>query len=268
MSLSTLIGFLIGLGLFLSSIVLSTNNYLIFCNLPSLLLVVGGTLACAFVSYQSRYVWLSLKNVGRLFIEQQVGRKTLNKDTAMTIRWGAVLKKGGLPELEKEIRAIRPPDNFLIFGLELVVSGYSGEEVRETLAANIESTFGRNMVQVDILRSMAGTAPAFGMIGTLVGLIIMLESMGADTSQLGRGMAVALITTLYGVLIARLLFLPAAAKAQQKEEIARFRNYLLLEGFVMLAENRSPQYMVDKMNSFLDPTIQYRRKPTAPAKPK
>ncbi|MFH1058627.1 MAG: MotA/TolQ/ExbB proton channel family protein [Pseudomonadota bacterium] len=268
MSLSTLIGFVIGLGLFLSSIVLSTNNYLIFFNLPSLFLVAGGTLACSFVSYQSRYVWLSLKNVGRLFIEQQVGRKTLNKDTAMTIRWGAVLKKGGLPALEQEIRAINPPDNFLIFGLELVVSGYSGEEVRETLASNIESTFGRNMVQVDILRAMASTAPAFGMIGTLVGLIIMLESMGSDTSQLGQGMAVALITTLYGVLIARLLLLPAASKAQQKEEIARFRNYLLLEGFVMLAENRSPQYMVDKMNSFLDPSIQYRRKAAAQGKPK
>ena len=266
MSLSTLVGFLIGLSLFLSSIVLSTKNYLIFCDLPSLLMVVGGTLASAFVSYQSRYVWLSLKNVGRLFIEQKVGRKTLNRETAMAIRWGAIMKQGGMPALEKEIRSIQPPDQFLIFGLELVVSGYSGEEVRDMLSVNVESTFGRNMVQVDILRSMASTAPAFGMIGTLVGLIIMLETMASDTSQLGAGMAVALITTLYGVLIARLLLIPAAAKAQQKEEIARFRNYLLLEGFVMLAENRSPQFMIDKMNSFLDPLIQYRRKPTAPAK--
>ena len=265
MSLSTLVGFLIGIGLFLSSVFLSTNNYWIFLNLPSLLLVMGGTLASAFISYQSRYVWLSLKNVGRLFIEQKVGRKTLNKETGMTVRWGAVLKKGGLVALEKEIRSIQPPDPFLIFGLELVVSGYPGEEVRKMLSANIESTFERNMVQVDILKSMAGTAPAFGMIGTLVGLIIMLETMGGGPEMLGKGMAVALITTLYGVLLSRLIFLPAGAKAQQKEEIARFRNYLLLEGFVMLAENRSPQFMVDKMNSFLDPAIQYRRKTLAQA---
>jgi len=260
MSLSTFVGVLIGMGLFLASIFLSTKNVWIFLDLASFLLVAGGTLASAFISYQPRYVWLSLRNIGKLFIEQKVGRKTLNQDTGMVIKWGFTAKKGGTMALEKYIKALRPPDPFLIFGLELVVSGYAGEDVRKMLAANADSTYNRNMVQVNILRSMAGTSPAFGMIGTLIGLIIMLESMGADTANLGKGLAVALITTLYGVFMARMLFLPAAAKAEQKEQIARFRNYLLLEGFVMLAENRSPQYMVDKMNSFLDPAIQYRRK--------
>lgn len=260
MSFSTLVGVILGLGLFLSSIFLSTENIWIFLNLPSFFLVAGGTLASAFISYQPRYVWLALRNIGKLFIEQRVGRKTLNQDTGMVIKWGFTQKKGGLMALEKYIKAIQPPDPYLIFGLELVVSGYEGEDVRKMLQANVESTFGRNMVQVNILKTMAGTAPAFGMIGTLIGLIIMLESMGADTANLGKGLAVALVTTLYGVFMARMLFIPAAAKAEQKEQIARFRNYLLLEGFVMLAEDRSPQYMVDKMNSFLDPAIQYRRK--------
>ena len=264
MSLSTFIGFLVGLVLFLASIVFSTDNYFVFMSLPSFLLVVGGTFAAAFISYQARYVLLALKNIYYLFIEQKVGRKTLTQDTAMVIRWGFTVRKGGFPALEKHIKAIRPPDPFLIFGLELVVSGYKPEEVRSMLTANIESTFERNLVQVDILRAMASTAPAFGMIGTLVGLIIMLESMGADAANLGKGLAVALVTTLYGVLLARLIFLPAASKAQQKEEIARFRNYLLMEGFVMLAEGRGPQYMADRMNSFLDPAIQYRRRKLRP----
>lgn len=268
MSLSTLIGVIVGLILFFSAIFFSTDNYLVFLSGPSLLLVMGGTFAAAFISYQARYVILSLKNIGHLFVAQRVGRKTLPQDTAMVIRWGLTVKQGGFPALEKQLKAIEPPDNFLIFGLELVVSGYTPDEVRAMLTDNIESTFERNLVQVDILRYMAAAAPAFGMIGTLIGLIIMLESMGADSANLGKGLAVALVTTLYGVFLARMIFLPAAAKAQQKEEIARFRNSLLMEGFIMLSEGRGPQYMADRMNSFLDPAIQYRRKAPAARPPR
>ena len=99
--------------------------------------------------------------------------------------------------------------------------------------------------------------PAFGMIGTLVGLIIMLQQMGEDPTQLGVGLALALITTLYGVLFARLVFIPAASKIQQREEIVRFRNYLVAEGLSLLAERRSPRYIQDKMNSYLDPAIHF-----------
>jgi len=260
MSIGTLMGVLFGFGLFIASIATSTNNYLIFISGASFLMVAGGTLASSFISFQARYVILAIKELPRLFKVQRVGRKTLNTETGMVIKWGLAAKKGGLIALEKQIKSIRPKDPYLIYGLELVSTGYSGEEVRDMLTATIESTFERNLVPASILRYMSSTAPAFGMIGTLVGLIIMLESMGADSSQLGKGLAVALTTTLYGVLMARLIFLPGATKATQKEEISRFRKYLLLEGFVMLAEDRGPRYMVDKMNSFLDPEIQYRTK--------
>jgi chemotaxis protein MotA len=85
----------------------------------------------------------------------------------------------------------------------------------------------------------------------------MLDSMGNDPAQLGPGMSVALITTLYGVLAARLVFLPAASKIQQREEIVQFRNYLVAEGIALLAERKSPRYIQDKMNSYLDPAIHF-----------
>jgi chemotaxis protein MotA len=103
---------------------------------------------------------------------------------------------------------------------------------------------------------MASTCPAFGMIGTLVGLVIMLDNM-EDPSAIGPGLAVALITTLYGVLFSRLIFLPAALKIQQREEIGRFRNYLVTEGLSMLADRRGPRYIQDRMNSYLDPSIHF-----------
>ena len=103
----------------------------------------------------------------------------------------------------------------LVFGVELLITGYDGQEVRDTLQDATDNTYERNMVQVNIFRSMGGTAPAFGMIGTLIGLIVMLDTMGSDPSALGAGLAVALNTTLYGVLLARLIFVPAANKLQQ-----------------------------------------------------
>ena len=101
------------------------------------------------------------------------------------------------------------------------------------------------------------------MIGTLVGLIVMLQSLTANPDGVGDGLAVAMLTTLYGVLVARLVFIPAASKISQKEGIMRFRNFLITEGFAMLVEQKSPRFIQDKMNSYLDPSIdalQHRKK--------
>jgi len=144
----------------------------------------------------------------------------------------------------------------MAFGVDMVISGYTGEEVRDILNTTIETSFGRNTVQANILKTMGAISPAFGMIGTLVGLVIMLGNL-SDPENLGPALAVALVTTLYGVLFARLLFIPVATKIQQREEIVRFRNYLVAEGLSLLAERRSPRYIQDKMNSFLDPAIHF-----------
>ena len=95
------------------------------------------------------------------------------------------------------------------------------------------------------------------MIGTLIGLIVMLDTMGSDPSAVGAGLAVALNTTLYGVLLARLIFVPAAYKLQQRQEILRFRHDLVVEGIALLAEKRSLRFIQDRMNSFLDPTNRF-----------
>jgi chemotaxis protein MotA len=104
---------------------------------------------------------------------------------------------------------------------------------------------------------MGGACPAFGMVGTLIGLIIMLDKMGGDPAALGAGLAVALLTTLYGVLFARLIFLPAGAKIMQREQIVRFRNNMVAEGLVLLADRKSPRFIQDKMNSYLDPALHF-----------
>jgi chemotaxis protein MotA len=124
------------------------------------------------------------------------------------------------------------------------------------LNAAADGQLQRAMVQADILNNMGAAAPAFGMIGTLIGLIIMLGNL-SDPDALGPSLAVVLLTTLYGVLVSRLMFIPASSKVKQREGILRFRNFLVTEGFALLAENKSPRFLQDRMNSYLDPSIHY-----------
>ena len=257
MSIATVLALLGAFGLFLGSIIISTDNYLIFVSGSSFIMVAGGTLASTFISYEPRYVMLSLQLIYRMVSAPKVGRNVLKSEVGRIIRWAYTVQKRGTPALEQEAKKAVRGDKFLKFGIDMVVSGYTGEEVREIMTNTIETTFGRNTVQVQILKNMGTAAPAFGMIGTLVGLIIMLDNMGGDPSSLGKGLAVALLTTLYGVLFARIIFIPAATKILQREEIVRFRNYLIAEGLALLADKKSPRYIQDRMNSYLDPAIHF-----------
>ena len=220
-------------------------------------MVFGGTMAAMFISFEPRYVILSLKVLVKIFFSPKIGRNILKAEIGRIIRWAYTVQKSGIPALESESKKAVKEDKFMKFGIEMVISGYSGEEVREIMMTTIETSFGRNTVQVNILKGMASAAPAFGMIGTLVGLIIMLDGMGGDPAQLGGGLAVALLTTLYGVMFAQIIFKPAATKIMQREQILRFRNMLVAEGLALLADRKSPRFIQDKMNSYLDPAIHF-----------
>ncbi len=256
-SFVTILAIITAFGLFIGSILIETTDFTIFLSLSSFVMVVFGTLAAAFVSYEPRYVILSLKLITRIIFTPKVGRDILKAEVGRMIRWAYVVQKGGPPALEAEATKAARGDKFLKFGVEMVASGYTGDEVRDIMTNLIETSFGRNTVQVNILKAMAATSPAFGMIGTLIGLVIMLDKMGEDPTQLGPGLAVALLTTLYGVLFARLIYLPAASKIMQREQIVRFRYSLGAEGLILMADRKSPRYIQDKMNSYLDPAIHF-----------
>jgi len=257
MSISTLVALLVSLGLFLGSIVTATDNYFIFVSVSSAVLVIGGTLSCSFLSYEVRYVVLALKLILKVMAAPEIGRNILKSEVGRIIKWAYSVQKNGIQALEQEAAKAAKGDKFIKFGLDMVISGYTGEEIRQILDNTIETTYHRNCVLVVILKYMSNAAPAFGMIGTLVGLIIMLASMGGDPASLGAGLAVALLTTLYGVIFARMIFTPIATKLQQREDIVRFRNYLVAEGLVLLADNKNPRFIQDKMNSYLDPAIHF-----------
>lgn len=256
MSPYTIAGLLVGVGLFLLSIVLSTDNATIFLSIPSLTLVLGGTLANAFISYEPDSVLESLRDIGRMFGKNVVRANVVRDEARRVVEWSRVFQTHGIRGLENHLRETGTLDPLLKFGVKLVVDGYRPDEVRDMMSNLVESEYFRRSSRVVVLRNMASTAPAFGMVGTLVGLVIMLDGLASNPSALGGGLAVALLTTLYGVLLARLLFQPAADKTLEREKLNRFRSYLLLEGFVMIAEGRRPLFVETRMNSFLDPANQ------------
>ncbi len=257
MSLSSLMGVLLGFGLFFAAIAMATDNYLGFVSGASVLMVVGGTTAAAYMSYQPRYVGLAFKAIWWMIRKPKSTREGLNTEILRLIQWAYLVQSKGLPALENEIKKLQTSEPLVKYCAELVATGYKPEDIRKMLDTAVEAHFERKTVPVAVLKQMASAAPAFGMIGTLVGLVVMLQGLSGDIANLGAGLSVALLTTLYGVVFARMVFMPAALKLQQKEEIERFRNYLIAEGLYMLSEKQSPRYMQDRLNSYLDPAIHF-----------
>ncbi len=256
MSIGTILGFIAGIGLFIGAVLSETDDFSVFISASSATMVVGGALAASFISYEMRYVILALKGIPKVIGSPVISRNLLKSEVGRVIRWGYAVQKSGLPAIEGDAAKLKKTDPFLSFGIEMVVSGYSGEEIRDILNTTIESSFGRNMVPAKICGKIGGLCPAFGMVGTLVGLVIMLGNL-SNPAALGPALSIALITTLYGVLFAQLLFTPVSEKMTQREQIVRFRNLLVAEGLVMLAEKKPPRYIQDRMNSFLDPAIHF-----------
>jgi chemotaxis protein MotA len=257
MSLPTVIGFSLSLLLLLVSILELTTNFKIFLHLSGIAMVIGGTLAATLVAYEARYVKAALGTLKSIFSSPKMTRDMLTNEVARIVRWAYMVQKSGVQAVESDAKSVKGQDAFLGFGINLVISGYTGAEVRQMLENMIETTFQRRTVSVEILKYMASNAPAFGMIATLIGLVVMLDSMGSDPSGLGAGMAVGLLGTLYGVLFARLAIMPAAEKVHQRESIVRFRSMLVAEGLALLADRRQPRFIQDAMNSFLDYSIHF-----------
>ncbi len=253
MSFTTIAGTFFGFALIVGAIVHGTDNYISFLSLEGFLIVIGGTIANAFMSYDSNSVVLAFDAIFHMIKKAKATREGLNAEIMRLIKWAYLVQAKGFAGLEGEVGVkIREP--LLRYGVDLVITGYHPEQIRQMMNTAVESEFERSISPVAVLKNMASTAPAFGMVGTLVGMIIMLQNIQGDMTRIGLGLSVALLATLYGIIVARLLCLPAADKLMQKEEIMRFRNYMMTEGLVLLAEKQNPRFMQDKLNSFLDPS--------------
>ena len=258
MSLASVLAFLAGIGVVVGSVFASTNHPMAFVDLPSIIIVGGGTFVTLFISYEFKDAVAALKYMLTSFRRHADSENSLKDEIGRIVRWAYIVQKNGLQGLENEITDTLREDNpFLAYGADLVITGYTGAEIRQILEHTLEAQSERDRRPTDAIKKMGGDSPAFGMLGTLIGLIIMLGSMAGDPSAIGPSMAVALITTFYGIILARIVFIPLSTKLAARNDVTMFKNIMQMEGLVLLAERKSPRYIQDKINSFVDTDEQF-----------
>lgn len=256
-SLSSVLGILLGLGLLFFSMRRETDNLSVYLSYSSFLIVLGGTITVTLVGFRAKYVWNAFLALLRTYVYQGITPKTLKKDVGTMIEWSRRVQSEGnmaLDAISKENK-----DGFIKYIFGLASTGYSTEDIRTFGETSIEEHYFRKLQSSSILSSMGSMTPALGLVGTLLGLITMLGKLD-DPSKLGPGLSMALTATLYGLLFARFFFLPSSTKVKQTLSIERFRNYLILEGLILLMERRPAMYIQDRLNSFLDRDSQYSMK--------
>ncbi len=248
MDLATAIGFLTGFGFVIWGIYQS-GELITFYNFPSIVIVLGGTVAATFISFPLTKVLRTLKVVKNAFTSKN---ETPNRTINQIINLSNIARKEGLLALEEAGENLQ--DEFLKKGILLIVDGTDPELVRNILETELTFMEDRHKEGQGMFEAMGAYAPAFGMIGTLIGLINMLKSL-EDPSTVGPMMSVALITTFYGSVLANLFFIPIAnkLKGRSKEEI--MLKELMVEGLLSIQAGENPRIIQEKLLTFLSPEL-------------
>jgi chemotaxis protein MotA len=255
MDIALIIGVILGMAAMIGSIAYalfvegSAGGFGDFISIPSFGIVAGGMIASIFVAFPMPHVLALGKAIGAVLkpADDKMGPLV---DTACEV--GESARKGAA-DLEKAVETVRI--YFLKDGVQMVVDGYSLDEVTEIMETRIEYREKREKLQTDMLKSMGDLAPAWGMVGTLIGLVLMLAGFGGEggADNLGGGMAAALITTLYGAVFANLFFLPMAQKMGNKTTMTSMSASLLVEAARLIHQKKHPLIIREKLNSFIPP---------------
>jgi len=244
MDIATIIGILLGFMVITSAIV-SSSGWQIFIHLPSMAITIGGML-CATLIHFSLPQFLGIFSVIKKTIVTKIpSQKELIQKM---VNFAAINRRDGALALEPEIANLSDP--FFVKGLQMLVDGQDSESIRDILEPEIQHLQERHSKGKKILEFMGAAAPAFGMIGTLIGLIQMLRTLDSPES-IGSGMAVALLTTFYGALTANLLFLPLAGKLgiYSKEETTAME--MIAEGLCAIAQGDNPTIVRERIQAFV-----------------
>jgi chemotaxis protein MotA len=246
MDLGTVIGIVLSFGLVLSAI-LTGSSLIIFISVPSLLIVVGGTIGAALVNYPMSYV------IGVVGVIKNTFFSSLDSPSDVIERfkdYANRARREGILSLEPLIKEI--DDDYMRKGLQLTVDGLEPQTIQEILETEVSYLEERHRTGADVVGVLGVLAPAMGMIGTVIGLVQMLQTM-SDPSSIGPAMAVALLTTLYGAILANLVFNPMSGKlkARSKEEI--LLREMIMEGILSISKGENPRIIEEKLNSFLPP---------------
>ena len=242
MDLATLFGLIGGLGIIAGAILVG-SDFSIFVNVPSILIVIGGAIAATLIRFPMRACMGSFKVALNAF---RFKADRADQLISQAVELASIVRREGLLALENQ----QVTNKFFEKGLRLCVDGLEPDFVRKVLAQDMEQTVERHEAGHRFFKAVGEAAPAMGMIGTLIGLVQMLAAMD-DPKAIGPAMAVALLTTLYGSLIANLFALPIADKLELRTSQESLTKTLIIESITSIQEGRNPRVMEESLMSFL-----------------
>ena len=246
MDIATVVGIICGVLVVLAPIVLG-GAPMSFIDVPSMCIVFGGMICTALIHFSLSQFLSIFSIVKKTFLTKILSSTEIIQQM---VNFAAVSRRDGALALEEQIRKV--DDSFIKKGVQLLVDGQEEEPIRDLMGLEIQYLQERHGTGKKILEFMGASAPAFGMIGTLIGLVKMLQNLG-DPSQLGPGMAIALITTFYGALLANLILIPLAGKlgVYSKREITVME--MTMEGICAISRGENPTAVREKIQSFISP---------------
>ena len=245
MDILTLVGLVAGV-LIVILAMLANASFLTFLNLPGLAIVIGGTIAVTLIKFRLSSVMGAFRLALSAAFFDRVPRPTelIREVGALAL----VVRKDGILGLENH----QTDNGFLQKAINLCVDGHPPELVEEALAQESQQTLERYEVAERVFRGIGVSAPAIGLLGTLVGLVQMLNTLD-DPSSIGPAMAIALLTTLYGAFIAQLIALPLADKLQLKAEDEGRNHRLIITSIKNIMRGENPRVMTELLSSFVTP---------------
>ncbi|MCK5225801.1 MAG: MotA/TolQ/ExbB proton channel family protein [Planctomycetes bacterium] len=244
MDIATIVGIILGLGVITTSIVVG-GGWQIFVHLPSLAITIGGML-CSTLIHFSLPQFLGIFSIVKKTLISKIPPQS--ELIQKMVNYAAINRRDGALALEQEIS--KADNNFLVKAMQMLVDGQDAEKIRDLMSLEIQYLQERHSNGKKILEFMGAAAPAFGMIGTLIGLIQMLRNLSSPES-IGAGMAVALITTFYGALSANLIFIPLAGKLGIYSKAETITVEMIVEGICAIAGGENPTAVREKLHAFV-----------------
>lgn len=235
---ATLVGLIAGLGL-VGGAIAGGSDPQVFINQASLMIVVGGTLAMILMKFPMREAFNAVRVIKNAFIYHAVSSVEIINQL---LEMASLARKEGVLALE----SVEPDDDFLRSGVQKVVDGVDTGHIKRALNEELDQMVARHDVGISLFKMGGDVAPAFGMIGTLIGLVQMLSSM-EDPAAIGPAMAIALLTTLYGAVLANVFFLPIADKLAFRSEQELFQRRLMIDGILAIGRGETNPHQLKAM---------------------
>ncbi len=246
MDIGTLIGIVLSFGLMVWAILMG-GPLSIFVDIPSVAIVVGGSIGVALINFPLADIIGTIGIVKKTIL---IKEPDTNKLIAQMLDFSAKARKGGILSLQDQIDSIE--DKFLVKALQMAVDGQEPSELKAILTTEVDNLASRHSYGSEILNTLGAIGPAMGMIGTLIGLVQMLQNM-SDPAAIGPAMAVALLTTFYGAVLANILFIPMAGKLKARSKTEVLQKMVIIEGMESILSGENPRVMEQRLHTYLAP---------------